>query len=243
MTITETIKNNKWKIIIAFFFIIAGVTWFVTRPTYDDVYTAKPIKGNPDAMVRIVEFSDFQCPACGAAAPTVKKIMEEYGDRVSLEYKHFPLTSIHAFAFNAAEASECANDQGKFWEMHDILFEKQESLSIGSLKDYAEQIGLDTEKFNNCLDSNAKAKYVTADFNEGIGKGVDSTPSFFVNGKKIESWKYEIFAAALDAALAEAGVAKTVEETETTDTGASEEATTETVIEEETAGVEETPAE
>ena len=222
MAIKETIKNNKWKIIITFLIIIAGVHWFVTRPTYDDVYTPKPVEGNPDATVKIVEFSDFQCPACGAAAPTVKKIMEEYGDKVSLEYKHFPLTSIHAFAFNAAEASECANDQGKFWEMHDMMFEKQDDLTIGSLKKYAETIGLDTEKFNNCLDSNAKAKYVTADFNEGIGKGVDSTPSFFVNGKKIESWKYEIFAAALDAALAEQGAAENVEET---------------------AGAEETPAE
>ncbi|MBI5001757.1 DsbA family protein [Candidatus Woesearchaeota archaeon] len=243
MTVTETVQKSKWKIIIALFLIIAGVTWFVTRPTYDDVYTAKPIKGNTDAMVRIVEFSDFQCPACGAAAPTVKKIMEVYGDRVSLEYKHFPLTSIHAFAFNAAEASECANDQGKFWEMHDIMFEKQDELSISSLKDYAEQIGLDTEKFNNCLDSNAKAKYVTADFNEGIGKGVDSTPSFFVNGKKIESWKYEIFAAALDAALAEAGAAESVEETETTDSVNPSEEATETVNEEETAGAEEAIAE
>src|SRR3989338_5549266 len=242
MTVKETVQKNKWKIIITLIIIIVGIYWFATHPTYDDVYTAKPIKGNPDAMVRIVEFSDFQCPACGAAAPTVTKIMEEYGDRVSLEYKHFPLSSIHAFAFNAAEASECANDQGKFWEMHDIMFEKQDQLSIGSLKDYAEQIGLDTEKFNNCLDSNAKAKYVTADYNEGIGKGVDSTPSFFVNGEKIESWKYEIFAAALDAALAETGATESVEET-TESANISEEATTETGTEEETAGVEETPAE
>ena len=102
---------------------------------------------------------------------------------------------------------------------------------------------MDTEKFNNCLDSNAKAKYVTADFNEGIGKGVDSTPSFFVNGKKIESWKYEIFAAALDAALAEAGAAESVEETETTDSVNPSEEATETVNEEETAGAEEAIAE
>lgn len=202
MTITETLQNNKWKIIITLLILIVGVYWFVTRPTYDDVYTPKPVKGNPDASVTIVEFSDFQCPACGAAHPIVEKIIEEYGDRVSLEYKHFPLTSIHAFAFNAAQASECANDQGKFWEMHDSMFDNQKELSISSLKSYAETIGLETEKFNNCLDSGAKAKYVKADFNEGIGKGVEGTPTFFINGKKLESWKYEVFAAALDEALA-----------------------------------------
>lgn len=204
MTIKETIQNNKWKIIITLIILIVGIYWFVNRPTYDDVYTPKPFEGNSDATVKIVEFSDFQCPACGAAHVTVKKIMAEYGDKVSLEYKHFPLTSIHAFAFNAAEASECANDQGKFWEMHDIMFENQDELSVKALKKYAEQLELDAKKFNNCLDSNAKAKYVTADYNEGIGKGVDSTPSFFINGKKLESWKYEVFAAALDGALVEA---------------------------------------
>lgn len=233
MAISETIKNNKWKIIIALIILIAAVHWFITRPTYDDVYTPKPIKGNADATVKITEFSDFQCPACGAAVPTVQKIMEEYGDRVSLEYKHFPLTSVHAFAFNAAEASECANDQGKFWEMHNIMFENQESLSIGSLKDYAETIGLDTEKFDNCLDSNAKAKYVTADFNEGIGKGVDSTPSFFVNGEKIASWKYELFVAAIEAALAETTSAETTGNTarESTDISEAEVETGETTVE------------
>ena len=124
MTVKETVQKNKWKIIIAFFLIIAGVTWFVTRPTYDDVYTAKPIEGNPDAMVRIVEFSDFQCPFCARAYPTMKALLEKYGDKVSLEYRHYPL-SFHPYAQKAAEASECAGEQGKFWEMHDKMFSLQ----------------------------------------------------------------------------------------------------------------------
>lgn len=203
MDIKETIKKYKWWILGIVLLILLGIWFFVTRPTYEDIYTPKPLEGNPDAIVKIVEFSDFQCPACGAAYPVTKEIMEEYGDRVSLEYKHFPLTTIHAFAFKAAEASECANDQGKFWEYVDIAFTNQKDLRKKALKQYAEELGLDTELFNNCLDSSAKAKYVTADFNEGIGKGVGGTPTFFINGEKLEKWNYEGFAAVLDAALAE----------------------------------------
>lgn len=197
MDIKETIKKYKWWIVLVVLLIAFGI-WFSTRPTYDDVYTPKPLLGNPLATVHIVEYSDFQCPACGAAYPVVEQIMEEYRDRVNFEYKHFPLTSIHRFAFSAAEASECANDQGKFWEYYTLLFENQDALSDDALKQYAADIGLDTELFENCLDSNAKAKYVTADFNEGIGKGVDSTPTFFINGVKLENWRYESFSAAIE---------------------------------------------
>lgn len=203
MDIKETVKKYKWWVLGVFVLLAIGIWFFAARPTYEDIYTPKPLEGNPDAIVKIVEFSDFQCPACGAAYPVTKQIMEEYGERVSLEYKHFPLTTIHAFAFKAAEASECANDQGKFWEYVDIAFTNQKDLRKKALKQYAEELGLDTEKFNDCLDSGAKAKYVTADFNEGIGKGVGGTPTFFINGEKLEKWNYESFAAVLDAALAE----------------------------------------
>lgn len=184
--------------------IIAVLFLIFQKPDYPDTFTAKPIKGNHDASVKIVEFSDLQCPACGAAHPVVKKIMGEYETKVSLEYKHFPLTSIHLFAFDAAVASECANDQGKFWEYIDIAFANQNALQKKNLKTYAEQIGLNTETFDACLASGVKKKYVSADMNEGIGKNVQSTPSFFINGKPLDSWQYEKFKAALDAALAEA---------------------------------------
>lgn len=202
MDIKETVKKYKWWILGVFVLLAIGIWFFATRPTYEDIDTPKPLEGNPDATVKIIEFSDFQCPACGAAYPVTKKIMEAYGDRVSLEYKHFPLTSIHAFAFKAAEASECANDQGKFWEFVDIAFTNQKELSKKALKQYAKELGLDTELFNNCLDSGAKAKYVTADFNEGIGKNVGGTPTFFINGEQLEKWNYESFSVAIENALA-----------------------------------------
>ncbi len=197
----ETIKKYKWWLTTVIVILVLVIWIFVSRPTYDDVYTPKPLEGNPDAAVKIVEFSDIQCPACGAAYPVTKQIMEKYSDMVSFEYKHFPLTSIHAFAFNAAEASECANDQGKFWEYIDVAFTHQKALRISDLKSYAEQLGLDMKKFENCLDSSAKAKYVMADYNEGIGKNVQGTPTFFINGVKLGSWNYGNFSDAIESAL------------------------------------------
>lgn len=208
----ETIKKYKWWITTAVILLAFGVWIFITRPVYDDIYTPKPLEGNPDATVKIVEFSDLQCPACGMAYPVTKQIMEAYGDRVSLEYKHFPLTSLHAFAFKAAEASECANDQSKFWEYVDIAFTNQKSLRTSDLKNYAEQLGLDMNNFENCLDSNAKAKYVTADYNEGIGKGVGGTPTFFINGVKLQSWNYGDFSMAIESALALTVISETSSE-------------------------------
>lgn len=201
MEIEENIKKYKWGILGILLLILLGIWFFMVWPRYEDVYTPKPLEGNSNATVKIVEFSDFQCPACGAAYPVVERIMDVYGDRVSLEYKHFPLTSIHQFAFQAAEASECANDQEKFWEYVDIAFTNQKDLSKRALKRYAKELDLDTGLFNNCLDSGAKKKWVSADFNEGIGKGVGGTPTFFINGKQLDKWNYDNFAAALDAAL------------------------------------------
>ena len=174
---------------------------FFNKAEYADVYTPKPLQGNVNATVKIVEFSDLQCPACKAAHPTVKRIMEEYGDRVSLEYKHFPLTNLHKFAFDTAVASECANDQGKFWEFADTAFANQDALQKKNLRKYAVDLGLDSKKFNACIDSGTKEKYVKAEMNEGFGKQVGGTPTFFINGKTLESWKYEMFKAALDETL------------------------------------------
>lgn len=197
----EILQKYKWWILVVIILAL-GVWWFFTRATYPDIYTPKPLAGNPNATVHIVEFSDFQCPWCGLAYPVVEQLMTTYGDRVSFEYKQFPLTNLHKFAFHAAEASECANDQGKFWDYYDLLFTHQKELTTSDLKDYAKQLGLDTKKFNDCLDSGAKAKYVTADFNEGIGKGVQGTPSFFINGQKQGNWSYENFSMTIETALA-----------------------------------------
>lgn len=138
---------------------------------------------NNGDTINIVEFSDFECPFCERAVPTVNALKAKYGDRLNLEFKHFPL-SFHPNAQKAAEASECARDQGKFWEYHDALFDGQK-LSIADLKQHAVDLGLDTTKFNSCLDNGDKADVVTADFNEGRAKGVSGTPTFFVNGQKV----------------------------------------------------------
>lgn len=152
-------------------------------------------KGNPDAKVRIVEFSDFQCPACGIAYPTVKKIFEEFSSEIYFTYRHFPLRTQHPFAQKAAEASECAAEQGKFWEMHDALFENQQNLKVDDLKSYASGMGLDSEKFNACLASGKLASKVSADFSAGTALGVNSTPTFFINGQKYSNLSYDEFKA------------------------------------------------
>ena len=173
----------KYAIVIGVAVIIVGAAVFflIQKP----VAAVEHAKGNLDSKNIVVEYSDFQCPACGAAYPEVKKLLASKAD-VKFVYKHFPLRSIHANAQKAAEAGECATEQDKFWEMHDIMFENQKKLSVAELKIYAEQIGLDAEKFSACLDSGRTAGIVEANFQEGLGKGVGATPTFFVNGQKLE---------------------------------------------------------
>ena len=141
-----------------------------------------PSRGPNDAKVTIIEFSDFQCPFCSRAHGTVEEVMKNYAGKVKLVFRHMPLTQIHPQAFKAAEASLCAQDQGKFWEYHDTLFKNQTALGVDKLKEYATQLGLDAGKFNSCLEGNAKADAVRADMKAGEGVGVQGTPAFFVNG-------------------------------------------------------------
>ena len=143
-----------------------------------------PMKGDANAPVTIVEFSDFECPFCAKFySQTMNQLQTNYIDtgKVKLVFRDFPL-SFHQNAQKAAEAAECADDQGKFWEMHDAIFENQQSLSISSLKQWAGQIGLDTGEFNSCLDSGKHSEEVQSDFREGATYGVSGTPSFFING-------------------------------------------------------------
>jgi len=143
-----------------------------------------PVKGSKDAPVTIIEFSDFQCPYCGRFyQQTLPLIEENYikTGKVKIVYRDFPL-SFHQYAQKAAEAAECAHEQGKFWEYHDKLFENQNALDVASLKQYASELGLDAQKFNDCLDSGKKASEVQKDFNDGSMYGVSGTPTFFING-------------------------------------------------------------
>ncbi|MFA6296813.1 MAG: prolipoprotein diacylglyceryl transferase [Patescibacteria group bacterium] len=143
-----------------------------------------PIKGDKNAKITIVEFSDFECPFCEKAEPTLKKILDTYSGKVKLVYRDFPL-AMHKDAQKAAEASQCANDQGKYWEYHDKLYANQKALTVADLKKYAGDLKLDTVKFNQCLDSNKFADEVKKDLADGEAVGVDGTPAFFINGRKI----------------------------------------------------------
>ena len=145
------------------------------------------IRGNSKAPVKIIEFSDIECPFCKRFHPTVKQIVDEYKGQVAWVYRHFPLESIHSRARRAAEASECANRQGKFWEYHDKLFENQQSLDINSLKNYASQIGLDNSKFNTCLDRNEAASKVASDLQQATDAQGRGTPYFVLINKDGET--------------------------------------------------------
>ncbi|KFE67178.1 DsbA family protein [Hyalangium minutum] len=140
-----------------------------------------PAKGPDNAPITIVEFSDFQCPFCSRAKVTVDEVVKQYGDKVRLVFRHFPL-SFHQDAPKAAEAAACADDQKKFWEYHDKLFANQGALKVDDLKKHAADLGLDTARFNECLDSGKKAELVKKDMSAGEKAGVSGTPAFFING-------------------------------------------------------------
>jgi protein-disulfide isomerase len=165
-----------------------------------------PAKGGPaGAPITIIEFSDFQCPFCGRVNPAITKAKDTYGDKVRIVFRQFPL-NIHPQAPKAAEASLCANEQGKFWEMHDALFADQQKLAVEDLKAKAGTIGLDQAKFNTCLDTSAMAAKVAKDLEDGQKAGVSSTPSLFVNGRLIAgAVGFEDLAKVIDDELARKG--------------------------------------
>jgi predicted DsbA family dithiol-disulfide isomerase/Skp family chaperone for outer membrane proteins len=142
-----------------------------------------PTRGPVDAPVTIVEFSDFECPYCGNLYPTLKLIESNYAERVKVVYRQFPLTNIHPNAQKAAEASLCANDQQKFWELHDAMFQDQQHLTVEALKRKAEQLKMDSTVFNECLDSGKHAETIRKDIIDGVRAGVSGTPAMFINGR------------------------------------------------------------
>ena len=171
---------------------------YLMEPLRVEVASAGPGRGPAQAPVTIVEFSDFQCPYCKRVLPTLEQVAEKYGDQVRVVFRHFPL-SIHANAQKAAEASMCASDQGKFWEMHDLLFEEQQKLAVDDLKEKATRLGLDATAFGECLDSNRHAELVKADLRDGSAAGVNGTPAFFVNGRFLSgAVPFETIAALID---------------------------------------------
>lgn len=143
---------------------------------------------NENSAIVVQEFADIQCPACKAAhIGIVKPLIEEQGSQIRYEFMHFPLSSIHRYALEAAQAAECAADQGKFWEFIDIAYENQEDLNSEQLNVWATELGLDFELFSRCLRSGIKKDLVLDEYSKGRDMGVRGTPTFFVNGNPVQS--------------------------------------------------------
>jgi protein-disulfide isomerase len=166
------------------------------------------IQGSADAPVTLVEYGDFECPYCAAAYLIVKKVQEALGEDLRFVFRHFPLTQIHPHAEGAAEASEAAGAQGQFWEMHDALYENQRALDPMHLQGYAEELGLDTQRFVRELENRTYQPRVREDFMSGVRSGVNGTPAFFINGIRYDGpWDLVPLLAALESASHEEVVA------------------------------------
>lgn len=172
-----------------------------------EVGAADHVRGSPLSRIILVEYSDFQCPACGAYYPIVKKVDQEYGNRVQIVYRNFPLVQLHKYAYVAAQAAEAAGKQRKFFEMHDLLFEHQSEWPElpdvrGKLIEYADSLKLDRTVFEKDMESKEVKEKIDTDLKSGQSSGVQGTPTFYLNGKKIDNPRsYDEFKQAIDAAI------------------------------------------
>lgn len=170
-----------------------------------DVEAIGPSRGPKDAPVTIVEFSDFECPYCSRALETLEKVEEAYQGKVRVVFRDYPL-QFHANAKKAAEAGHCANEQGKFWELHDLMFANQRALGVEELKGYAQEAGLEQTKFDACLDNGEMADVVAKNMVAGEEAGVSGTPAFFINGTKLSgAVPFEEFQKVIDSELVRLG--------------------------------------
>ena len=160
-------------------------------------------QGDPDAPCTLVEYGDYQCPSCGQAYPIVKRIQKHYGKRLSFVFRNFPLTQMHPFAEPAAETAEFAGANGKFWGMHDLLFENQARLGDDELlPELAKQLHLAPAKLLEALESKEFEPRVKSDFSSGVRSGVNGTPTFFINGQRHDGpYDFASLVEAIDGAL------------------------------------------
>jgi protein-disulfide isomerase len=164
-----------------------------------------PVRGDPDAKLAVIEFSDFQCPYCSRALPTLDQIQREYGDKVRIVFKHLPLT-MHAKAPAAHAAAEAAHRQGKFWEMHNKIFADQAAMSPEKYQQYARELGLDVAKFERDTADASVKRRIDADAAEAQRLGVTGTPAFFVNGRFVSgAVPFDVFKNLLDEELGKKG--------------------------------------
>jgi len=177
-------------------------------PVFSVSTVDQPSLGNANAPVTIVAFTDYQCPSCAAMHPALERLVNEYGTKVRLVTRDFPLTQ-HAEAFKAAEAAEAARDQGRYWEYVQILLRNQSALSVEKLKTYASELALDRTRFDTALDSGKFAESVQRDIEEGMKLGINGTPALFINGRRVTAQGYDELKASVEAALKSAATAKT----------------------------------
>lgn len=194
--------KNPWVIIgILTIVLFGGAIIFSNNATEEAnvvVEIKQNIKGNPDAAVTLTEYGDFQCGACANHAPAVTEVLNEYGESIRFEYKHFPLSTRHRNALSASVAAEAAGQQDKFFEYHDVLFASQPEWAGSNSPTsyyvkYAQDLGLDTVLFQSHLKSSALRDKVKAEFEEGREAGVASTPTFFLNGEAMQYDTFEQF--------------------------------------------------
>jgi protein-disulfide isomerase len=193
--------KNPWVIIgVITIVLFGGAIWFssnASEKNNEGVFVQENIKGNAEATVTLTEFSDLQCPACASFEPVLEGVMAEYGDAIRFEYKHFPLP-IHSYALQASVAAEAAGMQGKFFEYHDALFENQTDWSaavspVAFFIKYAEELDLDTAEFRRHMNSSVLRDKVQAEMDEGRTLGVTGTPTFFLNGERMEIQTFQDF--------------------------------------------------
>ena len=147
--------------------------------------SSKQPKGNPLSVISVIEYGDLQCPACRTAHTTITQpLLEKYGTQIRFEFLHFPLRSLHRYAMDLAEASECVADQGKFWEYLDVAYEKQDDLKSGSAALWGETLVGDADLFSRCVRSHIKKDAIMADYDSGVAMDVRGTPTYFVNGRQ-----------------------------------------------------------
>lgn len=179
----------------------------ISQPT--EIKPQDHVAGSAQAPVTLIEYGDFQCPACRAAYPFVQQLKQEYGDQVAVVFRHFPLTAIHQNALPAARAAEAAAKQGAFWELHDLLFERQEEWANAAgaasiFEDYAEELGLNVEQFNTDRNSQSVQDAVAFGQKSGQQLNVNSTPTFFLNGERIQNpGSYEALQSQVEAVLSQ----------------------------------------
>jgi protein-disulfide isomerase len=165
--------------------------------------TRDHIQGSAAAPVTLVQYGDYECPYCGEAYPIIKEMQERLGARLRFVFRNFPISTSHPHAEQAAEAAEAADAQGRFWEMHDLLYERQRHLTDPDLHAYAEELGLDAERFDKEMTEHVHEPRVHEDFMSGVRSGVNGTPTFYVNGvRHDDSYEPDVLLAALERAAA-----------------------------------------